>query len=210
MTDDRQQLAEEAARAMGWTSRVGGPATCEPVNCQACGKRKAPRGRDVPMEVAGGYCTSHDCWGYTAEPYAGDLWPGERREDFGFPIVWDVPGQDYPWRYGRPSLDDPAFCWVMLEWLCEHGGAAAVAPISEGRWAVSWRSLAWPEHHGSTRAEALARAVIAAKEEEREIRNILAEGGGEVEDPTAGLCDHDAYHRLHPTPDVTEAPAGDE
>ena len=50
----------------------------------------------------------------------------------------------------------------------------------------------------------MVRAAVA------EIRNILAEGGGEVEDPMAGLCDHDAYHRLHPTPDVTEAPAGDE
>jgi hypothetical protein len=45
-------------------------------DCARCGRRKAPRGRSVPMEAANGYCT-YDCPGYDEEPRSGHLWPGE-------------------------------------------------------------------------------------------------------------------------------------
>jgi hypothetical protein len=35
------------------------------------------------MESANGYCDA-DCEGYRLDPVVGDLWPGERREDFGY------------------------------------------------------------------------------------------------------------------------------
>ena len=47
------------------------------VTCTTCGKRKAPRGRSVPMEAANSYCHMMDCTGYFDEPKAGHLWPGE-------------------------------------------------------------------------------------------------------------------------------------
>lgn len=36
------------------------------------------------MEAGGSYCDS-ECDGYRKPPLVGDLWPGERREDFGYP-----------------------------------------------------------------------------------------------------------------------------
>lgn len=55
------------------------------VNCAVCGLRKQPFGRSAPMSSAGGLCAGDECPGYMQEPKPGDLWPGERREDFGFP-----------------------------------------------------------------------------------------------------------------------------
>lgn len=57
----------------------------ERVNCTVCRKRKAPIGRRVPLEMSNGMC-SRDCPGYDQRPYPGDLWPGETRRDFGYPI----------------------------------------------------------------------------------------------------------------------------
>jgi hypothetical protein len=48
-------------------------------DCARCGKRKAPRGRSVPMEAASGYCTPA-CLGYYEEPRSGHMWPGEEPE----------------------------------------------------------------------------------------------------------------------------------
>ncbi len=42
-------------------------------------RRKAPRGRSVPMEAATGYC-DYDCPGYGAEPNPGHFWPNEEPE----------------------------------------------------------------------------------------------------------------------------------
>lgn len=52
------------------------------VECAACGRTKAPRGRSVPMYVAG-YCDG-SCPGYACQPLPGDLWPGESRAEFGY------------------------------------------------------------------------------------------------------------------------------
>ena len=109
---DRKQKAEAAARAMGWDQRLIGSERCESVECRACGKTKAPIGRSVPMECAIGYCGS-DCWGYRADPWPGDLWPGETREEFGYPRVW-FNGNE---RSVQPDLDDWRFVGAMIEWL---------------------------------------------------------------------------------------------
>lgn len=65
-----------------------------------------------------------------------------------------------PKRVGAPSLDDPAFCWAMLEWLDvawmreegathrDHAGHKVIAQVTRE---------CWPE--------ALARAVLASEEE---------------------------------------------
>ena len=55
--------------------------TCTPQcyaqpECTVCGKRKAPRGRSVPLEMANSLC-DFDCSGYFAEPRPGHLWPEE-------------------------------------------------------------------------------------------------------------------------------------
>ena len=44
--------------------------------CAACGLRKPPRGRSVPLEAANGYC-GPDCEGYNQPPRPGHYWPGE-------------------------------------------------------------------------------------------------------------------------------------
>lgn len=54
------------------------------VDCRACGLRKAPLGRSIPMEMANELC-SWDCPGYRKDPDPGELWPGEKRADFGYP-----------------------------------------------------------------------------------------------------------------------------
>ncbi len=53
------------------------------VYCSKCDRRKAPRGRSVPMVMADALCQS-DCLGYYETPEPGQLWPGETREEFGF------------------------------------------------------------------------------------------------------------------------------
>lgn len=53
------------------------------VECVVCYLRKKPRGRSAPFEMANSLC-DHECPGYTMEPYPGDLWPGETREEFGY------------------------------------------------------------------------------------------------------------------------------
>ena len=56
----------------------------EAVTCEVCGRRKKPIGRAAPMEMANGLCDG-DCPGYHDRPFPGDLWPGETREEFGYP-----------------------------------------------------------------------------------------------------------------------------
>ena len=52
------------------------------VECVVCLRKKAPRGRSVPI---GAYlCEANNCSGFYAHPYPGDLWPGETDEDFGY------------------------------------------------------------------------------------------------------------------------------
>lgn len=58
------------------------------VRCSVCGKRKAPRGRSVPLELNWSMCTSEpidECPGYRQAPLPGDLWAGETDADFGYP-----------------------------------------------------------------------------------------------------------------------------
>ena len=53
------------------------------VRCAVCGRRKKPIGRSAPIALANALCDD-DCKGYREEPYPGQLWPGETREEFGF------------------------------------------------------------------------------------------------------------------------------
>ena len=53
------------------------------VYCAVCSLRKKPRGRSAPLAMANSLCDS-DCPGYYLEPYPGELWPNETREDFGY------------------------------------------------------------------------------------------------------------------------------
>ncbi len=46
------------------------------VECTACHRIKAPRGRSVAMEMANGMCTV-DCDGYHEDPQVGHPWPNE-------------------------------------------------------------------------------------------------------------------------------------
>ncbi len=55
-----------------------------PVKCATCGMTKAPIGRSVPLPMANSRCDS-ECPGHREDPYPRDLWPGEKREDFGYP-----------------------------------------------------------------------------------------------------------------------------
>lgn len=52
------------------------------VECGRCGKRKAPRGRSVPVAAAGGYCDSQ-CLGYYGDPKPPHLWPNEELPAYG-------------------------------------------------------------------------------------------------------------------------------
>ena len=45
-------------------------------HCATCGKRKAPLGRSLPLEMCNGYC-GYDCPGYRQDPKPGHLFPGE-------------------------------------------------------------------------------------------------------------------------------------
>lgn len=50
---------------------------CESMpECDMCGLRKKPIGRDAPTAVANSYC-GYDCPGYMKDPTPGHLWPGE-------------------------------------------------------------------------------------------------------------------------------------
>ena len=68
------------------TPRAPEPADCsicneiggQRVECASCGRYKTPRGRSGPLE--GCDCEGW-CPGYNQEPYAGQLWPGERYGD---------------------------------------------------------------------------------------------------------------------------------
>ena len=53
------------------------------VDCAVCGMRKKPIGRSAPLEMANSMCDD-DCPGYRQDPYPGQLWPGETREEFGY------------------------------------------------------------------------------------------------------------------------------
>lgn len=55
------------------------------VCCNVCGRTKQPRGRSAPLATAGSLC-DYECSGYASDPPAGDLWPGETAEDFGYPV----------------------------------------------------------------------------------------------------------------------------
>jgi len=57
---------------------------CAP-RCAVCGQTKKPRGRDGGMWNSG--CNA-DCEGYYNAPSPCDLWPGETREEFGYPLNW--------------------------------------------------------------------------------------------------------------------------
>ena len=73
------------------------------VICSVCGRMKRPRGRSAPIGVY--YCEPpppiaglrygrpdtfevlpRGCDGYDQDPQVGDLWPGEREKDFGYPV----------------------------------------------------------------------------------------------------------------------------
>lgn len=56
------------------------------VYCTSCGQRKKPIGRSAPL---GFYLCDHECPGYHDVPLPGDLWPGERESDFGYPVSED-------------------------------------------------------------------------------------------------------------------------
>jgi hypothetical protein len=51
------------------------------VECVVCLSTKQPRGRSAPLGAS--YCNS-DCSGYYADPWPGDLWPGETCEELGY------------------------------------------------------------------------------------------------------------------------------
>ncbi len=53
------------------------------VYCAVCGRRKKPVGRSAPLEMANSLC-DNECMGYNQEPYPGELWLGETREEFGY------------------------------------------------------------------------------------------------------------------------------
>jgi hypothetical protein len=56
------------------------------VYCATCGLRKAPHGRSAPAAIT---LCNFECSGYGKEPQVGDLWPGERESEFGYPCGSD-------------------------------------------------------------------------------------------------------------------------
>lgn len=56
------------------------PACSAMPTCATCGRRKAPRGRSVPLELASSLC-GVDCEGYRLDPQPGHLWPNEAGKD---------------------------------------------------------------------------------------------------------------------------------
>jgi hypothetical protein len=61
------------------------------VECTVCGLRKKPRGRSGPLVMANSLC-DYECPGYDKEPFVGDLWPGESREEFGYGATGSISG----------------------------------------------------------------------------------------------------------------------
>jgi hypothetical protein len=90
MTDIAAQERESQLRKM---ERVG-----VSVYCTSCGRRKAPRGRSAPAVLS---LCNFECSGYDKEPKVGDLWPGERESEFGYPC-----GSEGTKLY--PVADEPA------------------------------------------------------------------------------------------------------
>ena len=58
------------------------------IECSVCGRRKKPRGRSAPLEMANSLC-DHECKGYERGETTGDLWPGETRAEFGYGATCD-------------------------------------------------------------------------------------------------------------------------
>lgn len=58
---------------------------CEP-ECATCHRTKKPVGR-YGGAYEQGLCND-ECEGYRKEPTPCDMWPGESREDFGYPENW--------------------------------------------------------------------------------------------------------------------------
>jgi len=56
--------------------------------CTVCGRTKKPVGRFAPREMANGLC-DQDCPGFWEDPKPTDLWAGEKRSDFGYPVGWE-------------------------------------------------------------------------------------------------------------------------
>lgn len=65
------------------------------VTCAVCDYMKKPIGRSVPLGVF--YCDD-ECSGYRQDPRPGSLWPGERSDEFGYPVGLDgtVPVSECP------------------------------------------------------------------------------------------------------------------
>lgn len=79
----RKDWCTEEETAATEARKCGAPdAKGTPVQCAACGRRKAPMGRSAPEEL--GLC-EYGCPGYECQPLPGDLWPNETREEFGYP-----------------------------------------------------------------------------------------------------------------------------
>ena len=51
------------------------------IRCTTCAQLKKPLGRSAPLSW---YGCDQDCTGYLLAPRPDDLWPGERREDYGY------------------------------------------------------------------------------------------------------------------------------
>ena len=88
------QLTEAEISRLLLTEAARRPSRCEEVqmslsevgiavDCTVCGRRKKPRGRSAPLEMANSLC-DFECPGYDQAPEPGELWPGETREEFGF------------------------------------------------------------------------------------------------------------------------------
>jgi len=56
------------------------------IYCASCGRPKVPIGRSVSIYMSNSICARDSCYGYSEEPYAGSLWPGESEADFGYPV----------------------------------------------------------------------------------------------------------------------------
>ena len=54
--------------------------------CATCRRTKAPIGRSVALGMAGSLC-DRDCEGYSREPRADTLWPGELQSEFGYGCI---------------------------------------------------------------------------------------------------------------------------
>jgi len=78
----RSQDRAPTARSGGTMNAVVGRA----VTCRVCGLRKKPWGRSAPLAMANSLC-DRECPGWLLPPHAGDLWPGETAEEFGYPCA---------------------------------------------------------------------------------------------------------------------------